>query len=606
MLLQLKRRKSRKKRVASKILILGVLIAVGFALPPVYREAKQRYKAYKSVTALRQAKVFFAAGEPAKAVVALQVAIRNDRQDPEVWKTIAEMSEALGRRESIQQRQQVVSLRPGDHEALIALALTAMKFGDVFTARDALSAVPVSFRDTTGYRRAVALFAIIEGNGSTADQVLASLMRTDSSDNVRLMHATVRMSHPDPVVAQSARQELAGMVETPALAAAALRELMQDSIRRNDLGVARAWSERLVSLPNAQFNDHLVLQTLLMATEKKPLDKVLPPLVEKSTGNAASTADLVRWLLSQGQFERARSLVDAQPADVKDNFAMKAVRVDLAAALQDWPGMGELIYQGALGPVPEGAMRLALESRTVGELHGEEARFTHWKKALDQTRNNIFGLRVLYQVGVTWKWAREVEETLLTIAGGFPGQTWAHEALVRVYSVQKNGPGLQRIFGLWSQQSPGVNRLKHDAALMDLLVLGSTVAPKVKLSIEGLSQSEPSNPNYTTTCALVYALTDKSQDALVLIAKLKPAERRDQARAHYLAFIYAKGGQSAAAREQLALVRPEALLNEEMALVTQAKVIVAQLDLKAQEIERLTRGKPKPPGAAPVTKEATP
>lgn len=599
MLLQLSRRRSRKKRVARNLLIVCAFILVCFAIPPAYRESRDRYKKYKSERALRQAKEFFAAKEPGKAATALQVAIRTDRQNPEIWKTIADMTEAMGGREAIQQRQQVVALSPGDTDAQVALALTAMRFGDVFSARDALAAVPASFRDKTNYRRAVALFAIIEGNGSTADQVLASLMKTDSSDNLRLTHATVRMAHPDPVVAQSARQELAGMVETPSLASAALRELMLDALRRKDLPVARAWAERLVKLPAAHFSDHLVLQTLLMTTEKKTIEDVLPALTEKAKGDPAKTADLVRWLLSQRLVGPAKALVDAQAADVKDNFEMRAVRVDLAVALQDWAGMGELIYQGALGPVPEGALRLALESRTVGELQNADARFAHWKKALDLTRNNIFGLRVMYQLGVTWKWAREVEETLLMIAANFPGQTWSHEALVRVYTVQKNGAGLQKIFNLWSQQSPNVNRLRHDAALMDLLVTGPASLPKVKLAVEGLHQSEPANPNYATTCALAYVYSGRTKDALALVGKMKPAERKDPARAHYLAFIYAKGGQTAAAREQLALVRPEILLNEEAALVAQARADIEEMDRKLAEIERLTRGQPAAKDTAP-------
>ncbi|MDF3058088.1 MAG: hypothetical protein K0R17_2303 [Rariglobus sp.] len=590
MLIQFARRASKRKRYGRIALVLGTLVILVLAGPTGLETARTHYKAHKRDRALAQAEEFFKAKDMARAATALQVAIRADPRNPDVWKTIAGMTEAIGAREAIQQRQQVVALSPGDYREQITLALTAMRFGDIFTARDALAAVPQSFRGSADYRRAVALFAMIEGNGSTAEQVLASLMKSNPDERLRLSYATVRLSHPDPVVATSARQEIAGMMENAQLAPAALRELLGDAVLRKDFTAARAWADRLVMLPGAEYNDHLTLGTLLLLLDKKPLDEVLPSLRERAGDNPSRIADLMRWLLVQRNHEKARELVDALPAEQKDAFVMKAVRVDLAIARRDWAGMGELIYQGALGPVPDGALRLAMEARNVGDLQGPEARLVHWKRAIEATRTNIFGLRVLYQLGVTWKWPAEVEAVLLAIAQGFTSQTWAHEALVRVYTVERNGPGLQQIFSIWQQQQGNINRLKHDSALMDLLVLSTATSMRARQAAETLHLNEPANPNYATTCAFSYALFGRTKEAMAVVSKLKPADRRDPARAHYLAFIYAKAGDEKLAREQLALVHEPALLKEEAALVVQARGKVDELAAKAREIELLTRG----------------
>ncbi len=604
MLIQFTRRHKKRKRFGRLLIILGALVALGLAAPVAFKAGKDRYQAHKRERALAQAAEFFKAKDMARAATALQVAIRADPTNPHVWKIVADMTEAIGAREAIQQRQRVVLLSPGDYDEQITLALTALRFGDIFTARDALAAVPHDFRKTVDYRRAVALFAMVEGNGATAEQVLASLMKSSPDERLRLSYATVRLSHPDPAVATSARQELAGMMENPALASAALRELLGDAIVRKDFTAARAWADRLVKLPEADYNDHLALGTLLLLLDKKPLDEVLPSLRERAGDNPGRLADLVRWLLVQRNPAKARELVDALPAEQKDAFLMKAVRVDLAIAQRDWAGMGELIHQGALGPVPDAALRLAMETRSVGDAKGAEARLQHWKSAIEATRTNIFGLRVLYQLGVVWKWGPEVESTLLVIAQGFASQTWAHEALVRVYTVEHNGPGLQWIFSIWQQQATNVDRLKHDSALMDLLVLSAATSPRARLAAETLYLNEPSNPNYATTCALSYAMFGRTKEALAIAARLKPGERHEPARAHYLAFIYAKGGEEMLAREQLALVYEPALLKEEAALVAQARSEVDRIATQEREIKLLTRG--AEPSSVPAKSAAQP
>jgi hypothetical protein len=320
------------------------------------------------------------------------------------------------------------------------------------------------------------------------------------------------------------------------------------------------------------------------------LAEILPELTEQAGNDPAKVVELARWLLSQRQSTKARDLIDGLPSSVKDSVLVKPIRFDLAVNRQDWPVVGELLRQGALGPIPAEAVRLAMEARTVGELKGEAARFAHWGKALDNTRTNIFGLRAFYQLGVSLKWAKEVEATLQAIARGFPGQTWAHEALVRVYTVEKNGAALQQIFTLWNQQAIGVTRIKHDSTLMDLLVFGAKAPAHVKKAAEELHKNEPSNPFYATTCALAYALDGRTNEALAVVAKLSAADRSNPARAPYLAFIYAKARKGDPLREQLALVRRETLLHEEAALADQAKVTLVEIDAEISEINKLIGG----------------
>lgn len=79
-------------------------------------------------------------------------------------------------------------------------------------------------------------------------------------------------------------------------------------------------------------------------------------------------------------------------------------------------------------------------------------------------------------------------------------------------------------------------------------------------------------------------------EALAVVAKLSGADRANPARAPYLAFIYAKGRKADLVREQLALVRPEPLLHEELSLAEQAKVRLAEIDAESREINQLING----------------
>ena len=587
MLMQFKRRRRHKRRWIY-ILIIAVVAVVAFFGPTALDASRGGYAKWKCDRALRKAHEAFEAKDMASVAVALQVAIRADRKNPEVWKTIADIAEAMGAREAIQQRMQVAALLPGDVNAQLALVVTALRFGDIYTARDALKAVPPDMRDSMSYRRAVALYAMVEGNGGTAEDVLSSVIKSDSSDGTRLAYATVRMSNPNPSIAASARQELAGMAENPATAAPALRELVGDAIVRKDHDAARTWAERLVKLPKAQYSDHLALGSLLLLNEHRPLEELLGPLLEKAKDKPLDMADLMRWLIAQRQAPRARAIVDGLPAEMKDTFVMKSVRLDLAAALSDWAAVGELLRQGAMGPVPDGALRVAMESRSVGEINGEKARLEHWKIAIEQAHTNIFGMRMLYRLAIMWRWQPEVEATLMSIAENFPGQTWAHEALVKGYTAKQDGPGLLKIFTLWHQQEGGVNRLTHDWALMEMLVNPVDTWNQPKVAAEQLYMNESGNPNYATTCALGYAQSGRTADALAIVDKLEAAQRQDPARAPYLAFIYAKGGRAKDAREILALPRSTLALKEEIQLVDVAKKKIEQVEQQEAEIRRLT------------------
>ena len=600
MLMQFKRRR-RHRRLWWVLLAVVAVGLIAFAGPDALRDGRKAYAKWKCERALTNAHTAFKAKDLTAVALALQVAIRADRGNPEVWKTIADITEALGAREAIQQRQQVAMLMPGNIDAQLALAITALRFGDTYTARDALKAVPVDMRDTMSYRRVVAFYSMIEGNGGTAEDVLASVMKNDSGDGVRIAYASVRMSNPDPAIAASARQELAGMVENPALAAAALRQLVGDAILRKDQEAARTWTERLVKLPNAQYGDHLTMAALVLFKEKPPLEEVLGPLMEKAKGNPVKLADLVRWLMGQQQVARARSLVDGLSNEIKDTYIMKAVRLDLAIAQSDWSGVGELLRQGALGPVPDGALRLAMESRNVGEIDGNNARLGHWQQAIDQSKTNIFGLRMLYKLALTWQWTPEIEATLQAIAENFPGQTWAHETLVKGYTLVQNGPGLLKIFALWHRQQGGVNRLTNDWALMDMLVSPVDTWNPAKVAAEQLYLNESGNPNYATTCALGYTQAGRNAEALRVVDKLKPEERRDSMRAPYLAFIYAQGGRAKEAREQLALPHPARALKEEVKLAELAKKRCEQIEQQEAEIRRLT-GAPDPQASSGAAK----
>ena len=587
MLMQFKRRR-RHARLWWGLLTVVAVGLISFVGPDALKDGRKAYAKWKCERALENAHVALKAKDLPGVALALQVAIRADRQNPQVWKTIADITESMGAREAIQQRQQVAMLMPGNVDAQLALAITALRFGDIYTARDALKAVPVDMRDTMSYRRVVAFYAMIEGNGGTAEDMLASVIKNDSSDGIRITYASVRMSHPDPAIAASARQEMAGMVENPALAAAALRQLVGDAIMRKDSEAAWSWTERLVKLPNAQYGDHLTRAALVLFKDHPPLEDVLGPLIKRANENPSDLADLVLWLMGQHQVPRARALVDSLSNEVKDTYIMKAARLDLAIAQNDWAAVGELLRQGALGPVPDGSLRLAMESRNVGEIEGGKARLVHWQQAIEESKTNIFGLRMLNKLALTWQWTPEVEATLQAIAENFPGQTWAHEALVKGYTLTQNGPALLKIFALWHRQQGGVNRLTNDWALMDMLVSPVDTWNPPKVAAEQLYLNESSNPNYATTCALGYTQAGRNVDALAVADKLKPEERHDPKRAPYLAFIYAQGGRAKEAREQLALPRPSLVLKEELQLAELAKKRIEQIEQQEAEIRRLT------------------
>jgi len=590
MLLKSKSRHKRHRRSYKKwflILVLGATVCL-FA-PDAYRSARQSYLDWKRDRALDQARKAFVVNDYPKAAIAMQVALRADRLSPKVWRTIADMSEAAGAREAILQRQQVVQLTHGAFEDQLALALTALRFGDLFIAQDALGAIPPDRREDSNYMRVAALYSMMAGEGGVAEALLSKLIKLDQGDAVRITLATVRMSSPDPAVSTGARQELAGMAQNPKMALRALRELMGDAILRSDWPAARAWAERLAKLPDAAFSDRLGLATLLLLREKKPLDELLPDLKVRAAKSPGDAVMLVRWLHDQKQSALALAWLDSLPVEMRDNALVKTARLEMAFAQKDWAGAGELLHENAAGPIPDDVLRLAMEARAVADVGGADAvRFSKWQQVLAAAHGNLGAYRILYRLTAAWKWEPEAEALLQTVAREFPGQTWAHEALVRVYQDQRDAPNLLKILAVWQQQQPDVRRLQNDWALMDMIVSPTPSWGRSKQVAEDLYKSEPSNAYYATACALAYAQAERAKDAVVIVEKLKPAERQFPLRAPYLAFVYAEAGMAKEAREQIKRTKFGKFYKEELKLVELAQKKADELERQDAEIRRLT------------------
>jgi hypothetical protein len=598
------RRRRGSKRLRWGLLVLLALV-IAFAAPAGWREASSLYREWKRDRALGQAKKFFETKEYNKALLAMQVAIRTDWENPQVWREVADMSESIGAREAIIQRQHVAMLSRGAIEDQLSLAMTALRFEDLQTASDAMKAVPAAQRDTVPYKRVATLFALREGATGVADELITSLLRTDKSDDLRFTQARLRLSNPNQTIAVAARLELAGMTQNPKLAVVALRELYADAILRGDHDAAASWGDRLVKSPEVTFTDELAVASLKIGRDPSSADALIAELKPRADRSARDAVAYATWIRGLGRAALVAPWLDALPLAIRNAPEVRVARLDFALMTKDWATAGEMLHQGAAGPLPPEMVRLAMETRAVADLVSPDERLQRWQKALDAARGDVNAFRTLYRITVVSNWEPEAEATLLAVATAFPGQTWAHEALARVYQGQKNGAGLRSILGIWQQQWPNVARLRNDWAVTDMLVDVTPSWNRAKQAAEELNTADPLNPFYATTCALAYVQAGRIPAALALVEKLKPFERRFAPRAPYLALVYAEAGRLNEARAQLDLVQPDTLLKEETRLVDLVRVKVATLEKQRAELRRLTGADAAP--ATPATKPtATP
>ena len=550
-------------------LIIAVL-ALGAGAWVAVPRIKTAYTARKVERSLEQARAFLAQDDLAQASLAMKVALASGRQQVEVWRVAAEFAERTNPGDAVHLRRRILTAVPDSLSDRLALAQAALAARDYRTAHETLTGASQEQKESPRYKQIVIAYALATQQLPLADALLTELATEDADASVRLLHATVLIRHPRAEKSAAARATLTEMAKDAALRLAALRALVQDAFARRDQAEAMRLASELAASPGATLADQLAeLNSVLFAGGKiEPAQ--FAAVQERAAKNPADAIAYVQWLLVQQRAEAAREWIMTLPAEQRATPGFAYAETEIAAALQQWDRLGELLRAGVWGPLSADTVRLAFSAHSVHEATPGALADGLWNETLAVAGTNLFSQRALLRLAGLWRWEHASRSTLFAIVREHPNETWAYESLVRGLQAARATAALRDALVLWRNADPNSARLQHDAALLTLLLEAPAGPNGTTETLKRLHESEPDNPIFATGHAFALWRLGRPAEAVAVVDRLSPAERDLPARAPYLAAIYAGAGRTAEAQAALGRVVSASLLPEEAGLVAQA------------------------------------
>ena len=552
-----------------RLAVCALVAALGFG-------GYRGYGAWRKRHLSQQAQAFFAQRDYQSAVLVARHVLQLDPKNAAACRIMAETAELAGKREAVSWREQVVAIEPAVTANRIALASSALRFGQFDLARKTMDAVDSAARANVEYHQLAGTLAIAEKKiGLAETEFAAALALEPSNKQFALNLATVRLTSTDPATREKARTELIRLAHQDSLRLDALRALTADALSNKSLGDAAKWSAQLRSENGLKFSD------LLLCAEANHKTAGAETALRDAETNAArspvTAAALITWM---NRHELARTALDwalGLPQEI-----LKAPPVPLAVAeaysfLQDWNGLNVWVDGKNWGE--EEFLRLAVVSHALHRLTpGDRASMesqTAWAAALKATKNRPERLAAIAQLAEGWDYAEEAADAWWLIANGNEKAGEALTALQRLYKAKQNSRGLLRVAKRALELNPADLVAANNYASLGLLLTGDNAARRLATK---LHRENPGNAAFSSTYAFALFTEGKTSEALREMETLKEAQLRHPVIATYYFVMLVENGKMELAHAFLSAANKAQLLPEEQQLLTAATRKLLQHD----------------------------
>ena len=536
------------------------------------------YGAWQKRHLAQQTQDFFARSDYQSAVLVARHLLQLDPNSVAACRVMADTAEIAGRREALSWRERVVALEPALPENKVALAATALRFGQLDLARKMLDAVSPEARSNVKYHEIAGAIALAEKKPPVAETEFAAALQLDPSNRqLTLNLATIRLTSPDVVTNEKARAELIQLAQTSAHRLESLRALASDALAHNASVSAETWAAELQAEKGATLSDLLLY---LEATHKNGTGAAaLRDAQSHSTQSPLAAAALITWMNRHALARPALEWALALPQKTLDAPPVPLAVAEAYSFLQDWSGLQAWVEGKNWGG--EEFLRLAVQSHALHHLTPADRSSmesqTAWNAALKATKSRPEQLAAIAQLAEGWDYADDAAEAWWLIANGNENAKEALTALQRLYKAKQNSRGLLRVAKRALELNPADLVAANNCASLGLLLSGDSSARRLatKLHVEN-----PNDAILNTTYAFALFTEGKTNDALKAMETLKEAQLSHPAVAAYYFVMLVENGSMERAHLFLSAANKAQLLPEEQQLLTVATRKLLQHDSK--------------------------
>jgi predicted Zn-dependent protease len=550
-----------KKVIVASVVVVAGLLSLWFYGRPAYRH-------YRETQAAQQARSFMTKGDYRNASLSARQALTRNPRNLDACRVAAELAELSRSPAALDLRRRVAEIEPTVGNKLL-VASTAMQVqGPPYPlAAQVLEEIQESAKGVAAYQAVAAELALkLKNPGEAATRFERASQLEPTNELYQLNLAVLRLQSTNATVATESRAVLERLRTSPQFGAAALRWLVAENMRREDLAAAERFSKLLLSNKQCVPEDRLQHLAILRQAKSPEFTNYLGAAQKSVLTNAAEVYGLSTWMVGHGLVDEALGWLTNCPVKVRSEQPVPLAVVDCYLVKKDWGALETFLLEQKW--TDRECLRWAFLSKTASEQKQALAADARWRSAIREAGGRLGPLTALLGLAGSWGKDKAKEDLLWQIAQKYPGERWALRELERNYQAASNTYGLNKVYATMASYDAHNFVAQNNLAATSLLLRMNL--PRAHEVAKEMYAQHSAEPIVASTYAYSLHLQGHTKEGLAVFGKLKPATLETPPVALYYGVLLSAAGDTNQAGKYLDIGRTANCLPEEKALVTEA------------------------------------
>jgi len=302
----------KKSVITTAVILVGGLLGFQYFGRPAY-------KRHKETRSMEQARNFMAKHDYRNASLSARQTLQVNPNNLEACRIMVDLAEMSRSPHLLDWRRRVADLAPTT-ENKILLASTALRAqgAPYLLTAQILEEIGDSAKDVAAYHVVSAELALKLNKISEAAAQFDQARRLEPTNELHQLNlAVLRLPSTNASLASAAWATLEGLRSSTNVGALALRWLVAESLRRDDLGAALRCSKQLLDDPHRVLDDRLQHLSILQKAKNPEFDAYLSTVRENARTNAADIRGVSAWMIGHGLVDDAMTWLGQRPAPVR-------------------------------------------------------------------------------------------------------------------------------------------------------------------------------------------------------------------------------------------------------------------------------------------------
>jgi len=491
---------------------------------------------------------------------------------------LAEAAEKQNLEEAVSWREQIARLFPKDLDNQLNFASAALRFGKLDLARKALDQVSPNDRDRAAFHVVAGWLARAEGNFVEQEEQFAAAVKKEPNNDIYQFNlAALQIHSSDAEKSARARETLQRLGKLAPYRAGALRALLSDAVRRNDLAAADNFAQQLQMSQEVTFGDYLLCLNFYRKLDEKKFRLSLERVKPFAARNPSDLASLMNWMNQNGLAGDVVKWIDKLPKQKLSSPPTSIAVADAYANAKNWSRLKRWTRSGMWDESEY--LRFAYQAIAITQSRSGSGGAAHtefetlWNSAEQSTNEQPELELTLARLAQKWGLEKQSEELWLRIAKNPPMRREALDALHRLYRANNQTGKLYDILQRLHESSPNEAPITADLARLGINLEQNT--ERSHLLAKEAHDRAPDEVNCAVTYAFSLYRLGRNAEGFAIVQNLAPDQLHDPHAAVYVALVLVEAGQIEGAKEYIAVADGGNIYPEEEKLLQEARTKLA-------------------------------